>query len=540
MKTLIFTLMLTLFSSGYYAQQSIQLVKDINPGTGDSFVSRMIEIQGKFFFIADSASIGIELWVSDGTTAGTRLVKDINPTSSSYPNFFNVLNNKLYFIADDGTHGNELWVSDGTAAGTQMVKDVNPNGPFDVSQMCVFNNKIYMSANGYDGNGVELWVSDGTAVGTNLLVDINTNAAGSSYPSGFKEYNGKLYFAADNGVNGVELWVSNGTASGTSQFMDINPSGSSYCRSLTVMNNKLYFAADDGVNGLELWSSNGNIIGTSMVKDIHPGNVTSGITNIVTLENNKLLFNADNGTDGTEPWVSDGTATGTYMLKDIAAGSNGSSPFFTQNFSKEYNGFYYFTVDDGTGRQLWRTDGTVAGTTAFGPFAASGGFARGFVEFNNKLYFAMASTDPLILGVQIYWTDGVSNPQAVTMPGSTIVDPVSSNHLFYFSGNNSLYYAAKYTTTEGNELYRLFDTTLSVNDLHENLSNFLAYPNPIYGNLNVEVGVPTSFAIFNINGKLMMEFDVEGKSQIDVDNLSSGIYFLTNKENGKVLKLVKE
>src|SRR5205807_5582603 len=73
-----------------------------------------------------------ELWKSDGTAAGTALVKDINPGSaygfpaSSSPNNLTAVGGTLFFSANDGTNGKELWKSDGTAAGTVLVKDINP------------------------------------------------------------------------------------------------------------------------------------------------------------------------------------------------------------------------------------------------------------------------------------------------------------------------------------------------------------------------------------------------------------------------------
>ena len=77
-------------------------------------------------FRADGASTGWELWKSDGTAAGTVMVKDIRSgRADSSPAEFTAVGNTLYFRADDGTNGYELWKSDGTATGTVMVKDIN-------------------------------------------------------------------------------------------------------------------------------------------------------------------------------------------------------------------------------------------------------------------------------------------------------------------------------------------------------------------------------------------------------------------------------
>ncbi|MFN6249748.1 ELWxxDGT repeat protein, partial [Microcystis sp.] len=61
------------------------------------------------------------------------LVKDINPGSvGSYPGFLTAVGNTLFFQAYDGENGRGLWKSDGTAAGTVLVKDINPgyDSPF--------------------------------------------------------------------------------------------------------------------------------------------------------------------------------------------------------------------------------------------------------------------------------------------------------------------------------------------------------------------------------------------------------------------------
>jgi hypothetical protein len=49
------------------------------------------------------------LWRSDGTAAGTIMVKNINPSGDSYPVFLTAVGSTLYFRATDGTNGNELW-----------------------------------------------------------------------------------------------------------------------------------------------------------------------------------------------------------------------------------------------------------------------------------------------------------------------------------------------------------------------------------------------------------------------------------------------
>src|SRR5262249_49559939 len=111
---------------------SVTLVQDINPAGAGSNPGPLTAVGDRVFFAADVPATGRELYVSDGPPEGTALVKDIRPgsggsmTTSSDPQLTNV-NGTLFFVANDGVHGSELWKSDGTEAGTVLVKDINPD-----------------------------------------------------------------------------------------------------------------------------------------------------------------------------------------------------------------------------------------------------------------------------------------------------------------------------------------------------------------------------------------------------------------------------
>src|SRR5262249_5059384 len=141
---------------------------------------------------------GAELWESDGTEAGTVLVKDIrNGVAGSFnesaPGFLTDVNGTLFFSADDGLRGIELWKSDGTEAGTVWVKDINPGEaqsyPWHLTNV---NGTLFFAAR--DGtSGEELWKSNGTGAGTVRVKDIFIGAASAS-PSWLTNVNGTLFF----------------------------------------------------------------------------------------------------------------------------------------------------------------------------------------------------------------------------------------------------------------------------------------------------------------------------------------------------------
>jgi ELWxxDGT repeat protein len=107
------------------------MVLDIYIGTGLGSAPTGLTVLGnRVFFQANDGIHGRELWATDGTPAGTVLVKDINPgAASGSPSELVVLGNLLLFAATDGPTGTELWRTDGTPAGTVLVKDINSGQP---------------------------------------------------------------------------------------------------------------------------------------------------------------------------------------------------------------------------------------------------------------------------------------------------------------------------------------------------------------------------------------------------------------------------
>eukprot|EP01037_Dinobryon_pediforme_P001198 gene1198-1213_t len=411
-----------------------------------------VELNGKIYFVGYTAATGFEPAVSDGTAAGTTILKDIDPgTSSGMFTGFTVFNNHLYFSASDGVNGYELWTSDGTTLGTVLVKDINAddgvvgqelwvtNGTFVgthlvkdlypgsssgvVGYLTAFNNKVVFEGN--DGvDGTEPYISDGSSAGTVLLGDVATGSL-SSYPSGFTVAGSKLFFEADDNLHGYELWVSDGTAGGTTLVDDIAPGlTASYPSSFAALGNKVVFAANDGVVGSELWSSDGTLAGTALVKDIYSGASSSGPGSL-TAYNGKVYFNASEVTDGNELWVSDGTTSGTTLLKDINHGNQGSN---SNNF-KVVNGKLYFVANDCThGNEVWSTDGTASGTALVrdinpGPV---GNMVSDFGYTSNALYFY---EDDGTHGTSLWaLTTAPAAPVAPVAPPTLIVNRPASSH----------------------------------------------------------------------------------------------------------------
>ena len=122
-------------------------------------MAHLTRVGQNLFFVADHAgATGGELWISDGTETGTRMVKDIAPLAAS-PGIYGLAtaNGQAFFEADDGIHGYELWQSDGTSAGTFLAADLQPGPESSLpAQMTAAGNLLFFSAMTI-AYGRELW-----------------------------------------------------------------------------------------------------------------------------------------------------------------------------------------------------------------------------------------------------------------------------------------------------------------------------------------------------------------------------------------------
>jgi ELWxxDGT repeat protein len=487
------------------------LVEDILPTSTSSDPGDLIDVNGVLFFTAYNYDHGRELWRSDGTAAGTVLVKDINPRNDdlyidpgSYPDSLTNVNGTLFFSALDG-YGGGLWKSDGTEAGTVLVKGVYPLNLTNVNGTLFFtadyyelwksdgsaagtvlvkdnffptegrdhnrsltnvNGTLFFSVN--DGtNGQELWKSDGSAAGTVLVKDINPGST-SSFPGGLRDLNGTLFFTADDGAHGGEVWRSDGTAAGTVLIKDINTNTSgSYPGYLTIVNGTLFFTTYGGTNGRELWKSDGTAAGTVLVSslDWYAGNLTN--------VNGTLFYTTDDGTHGTELWKSDGTTTGTTLVKDLFPGGytdwyGGYHPYASNPSNlTNVNGSLFFSAADATGRHLWKSDGTATGTVALPTLDP-----HNLTNVNGTLFFS-AYEGTGTTGYELWKSDG-------TAAGTVLVKDInpfwpSSYPSNLTNVNGTLFFSAKDRAT-GIELWKSDGTeagTVLVKDIFPG-----GYPDP--------------------------------------------------------------
>lgn len=302
--------------------------------------------RGRVFFCGYNESVptyGEELWVTDGTAAGTKMVNDTNPgVGDGSPWGFASAGNYLYFRSLDS-----LWRTDGTPGGTIPLHAFTSYSG-DTEYWAALGTTLLFAATDGTGAGNELWKSDGTPSGTVLVKDIQTGISGSD-PVYLTVLGDKVYFRANNGTLGEELWKSDGTEAGTVLVKDINPTptiGSDLCY-ITRLGCILLFQANDGTHNSELWMSDGTTSGTRLVKDINPTGSSSPDADSpyyrFGISAGRAVFEADDGIHGTMLWSSDGTETGTFLVEHTQEGISDFSP---SDYLTVGNAVFFMGYDD--------------------------------------------------------------------------------------------------------------------------------------------------------------------------------------------------
>jgi ELWxxDGT repeat protein len=340
-------------------------VKDILPACGGLCPALLAARDGEIFFRVCNS-----LWRSDGTEAGTRLVKDgftVCPTS-----LVNASGALLFM------NGHEFWKSDGTEPGTVRVKAFDQRTL--LSSLITVNGTVLfvvsvpspISPNG-NWNFVEdeLWKSDGTEAGTVLVKKFSLSVEGTYYPvPSLVNLNGTLLLV----LNEKELWKSDGTEIGTIQVTNLQTRPFGYISPLVASaNGSAFFWAwiDGHDDSATLWKSDGRREGTAPVRhfpsfrrrflecgDSYPsfGSTTSGLD-----VGGTLWFFIPGDSAWPDPWTrpelwkSDGTEAGTIRVARFPPHPYCYGFGHGAGDLVNVDGTLFFTADDGiNGFELWK------------------------------------------------------------------------------------------------------------------------------------------------------------------------------------------
>ncbi|MCH9648369.1 MAG: hypothetical protein K0U98_09025 [Deltaproteobacteria bacterium] len=296
----------------------------------------------QIFFSHDDRDVGREPWVFDLDTGSSKHLYNVNPgfelddhdirvPKPSWPDQFTTFRNRVFFVADSSDLGRELWVSNGTRAGTRPIETV-PGPESDIfypySLFSTEDQLFLLSADRYPGKA-GLWIFREQSESLQNVFQPREHFDLTREAAGFR---GRFFFVETpsftfNGPAASEpatLWSTDGTPEGTREIL-VGTVPKAAPRLFTAAGMTLYFAAMTPETGWELWATDGTRAGTRLVRDINPG-PESSLPRDFRAVKGKLMFSANDGVNGHEVWVSDGTEEGTQLISEIGPGAMASFP----------------------------------------------------------------------------------------------------------------------------------------------------------------------------------------------------------------------
>jgi len=194
-----------------------------------------------------------------------------------------------------------------------------------------------------------------------------------------------------------------------------------------------------------------------------------------------LYFQANDGIAGIELWKSDGTEAGTVRVKDIRPGAGSSSPAFLTNV----NGNLFFSAMEATtGTELWKSDGTEAGTTRVKDInAGSGSSSPSFLTAVNGTVF-FSALEPTT-GAELWKSDGTD---AGTVRVKDINAGAGSSSPIGFTVLSGILFFSAFDATAGRELWKSNGTaegTVLIQDIDPGPGSGASLPGGIPAIVNV-------------------------------------------------------
>jgi ELWxxDGT repeat protein len=390
------------------------LVHDLEPGSGGAFIERITAFAGGVVYVAKTNGVARELWWSDGTPTG--LVQITNLTVPNFTSIFtemHVSGNLLFFAAVEHTVGMEIFVTDGSPASVTLLADMAPGiKNADPFQYIDYGGLTYVTIKSTHTQNTELWKTDGTPAGTSLVMELGPAILPPNWTVGeMIEVGGKLVFSAMTDALGGELWISDGTPAGTQVLTDFNAPGITPTPfRLTAYNQTVLFSFPANPVGTEaeLWST-GLTPGTAqMIANLYP--TAASFPDSFTLFGGRAFFTAQTGIglSGRELWSTDGTTAGTRLEFDVNPGGANGDP---EDLTVTPNGLLFAGQRPDVGRELWQWQSGVGSLYAdLQPGDSTGdsnphNLARAFAR---DLYWA---ADDGMLGVEPYRSHDATDAQ---------------------------------------------------------------------------------------------------------------------------------
>ncbi|HEY9178656.1 MAG TPA: hypothetical protein VIN07_13235, partial [Flavipsychrobacter sp.] len=415
----------------------------------------------------------------------------------SNPVNFTLFKNKVYFYATDSLHGTELWVTDGNTA--SIVADINPGvgsclynynrSTSIVVRYCmqVIGDTLYFAATDDLSINPSIYKYDGINPPSIALDLRNMTYQSFSAPGKFTNVNNVLYFVADTS-SGSSAIISYEPITGKGRIVNtvkVYPN-----TPLIPWGNKLLFCGEDSLAGFEIHMYNPATRATKMMVDYTiPGNTTLLFYRIF---DNRIYLKAGN-LNGAQLYEFDGDTTIKNISLDSVEGTSLQQLQNTVNPFCFYNHELYYSAIKNGKRHIYSYNPATGKKTYRIPVKLYPG-AVYLVAYKGKLYYADSSFSVYDFNSAVTkLTDLYQLPATVRL---------SLNH--YIEYKDVLITAAFVDSSRDVELVVLHDSTLSIKDIHEEISTTL-YPNPTARDANLDITLKEAQSLFlqvlDINGR---------------------------------------